>query len=103
MMRRLLTGSAALLLGGGAILAVFFYNTWSLCCGRCTAATFLTVGPFGTLLLALNLLAALFLFGLKLHRRQAPSGKPCRCGTSLNKEWSFCPGCGSSVAPPVAS
>jgi hypothetical protein len=97
MKRRLLTGSAALLLVGGTILAVFCYNTWSLCCGRCTAATFLTPGPFGLALLALNLLAVVLLAGLKLHRRLSLARFRCRCGATLVSGWLFCPDCGSAV------
>jgi hypothetical protein len=78
MKRRLLNGSTALLLVGGTVLAVFCYNTWSLCCGRCTAATFLTPGPFGLVLLALNLLAVFLLIGLKLHRRSPCPPLPLR-------------------------
>jgi len=94
---RLLTGSAALLLTGGTVLAVFFYNTWSLCCGRCTVSTFLTPGPFGLALLALNLLAVFLLIGLKLRRRLSLARCRCRCGTTLVSGWLFCPDCGSAV------
>jgi hypothetical protein len=96
-MQRLLAGSAALLLAGGAFLAVLFYNTWSWCGGRCTADTFLTFGPFGMLLLSLNLLAVFLLVGLKLHRRLTLSRSHCRCGTPLTTEWLYCPGCGRSA------
>jgi hypothetical protein len=97
MKRRLLTGSAALLLTGGTVLAVFFYNTWSLCCGRCTASTFLTPGPFGLALLALNLLAVFLLVGLKLHRRLSLARCRCRCGTTLASGWLYCPDCGCAA------
>jgi hypothetical protein len=97
MKRHFLTGSAALLLVAGTVLAVFCYNTWSLCCGRCTAATFLTPGPFGLALLALNLLAVFLLVGLKLHRRLSLARCRCRCGTTLTSGWLFCPDCGCEV------
>lgn len=97
MKRRLLAGSAALLLGGGTVLAVFCYNTWSWCCGRCTFGTFLTLGPFGTALLGLIVLAALLLIFLKFSRRQRLAACRCRCGAPLASDWLFCPLCGDSV------
>jgi hypothetical protein len=97
MKRRFLSGSAALLLAGGTVLAVFFYNAWSFCCGRCTAATFLTLGPFGLALLALNLLAVFILVGLMLHRRLTLARCRCRCGITLASGWLFCPDCGCAV------
>jgi hypothetical protein len=100
MKQRLLAGSAAMLLAGGALLAVFFYNAWSWCCGRCTATTFLTLGPFGLTLLGLNLLAVFLLVGLKLHRRHALSRAHCRCGTILTAQWLYCPGCGRAANSP---
>jgi len=99
MKRRLLAGSAALLLAGGTLLAVLCYNTWSWCCGRCTAATFLTPGPFGLALLALNVLAVFLLVGLKLQRCLSLRRSRCRCGADLAAEWSFCPECGGAAAP----
>lgn len=93
MTRRWLAGSAALLLCG-SFFAVFCYNTWSLCCGRCTAATFLNPGPFGLLLLALNLLAFVILVALKLRRRRFLSRQRCLCGAPLGPQWSYCPVCG---------
>ena len=100
MKRHLLAGSAALFLAGGTFLAVLFYNTWSWCCGRCTAATFLTFGPFGLALLGLNLLALLLLLGLKLHRRLSLARCRCHCGVALAAEWPYCPGCGRAVNSP---
>lgn len=97
MKRRLLAGSAALFLVGGTFLAVFCYNTWSWCCGRCTAGTFLTFGPFGLALLALNLLAVLLLVGLKLHRRLSLTRCRCRCGAVLAAGWLYCPDCGRAA------
>lgn len=94
MKRHILTGSAALLLIGGTLLAVLGYNYWSYCCGRCTASTFLTLGPFGLALLGLNAVAAVALVVLKLRRRLRLSGTRCRCGTVLAEGWGFCPGCG---------
>jgi len=101
MRRRLLAGSAALLLAGGTIIAVFCYNTWSWCCGRCTAATFITLGPFGLVLLALNLLALSLLVGLRLHRRRSLARFRCLCGGPLAAEWSFCPGCGREATSSI--
>jgi hypothetical protein len=97
MKRRFLSGSAALLLVGGTFLAVFCYNTWSLCCGRCTAATFLTFSPFGLVLLALNLLAVCLLVSLKLHRRRSLARCRCRCGTTLPADWLYCSSCGRAA------
>jgi hypothetical protein len=101
MKQRHLAGSAALFLAGGTILTVLFYNTWSWCCGRCTAATFLNPGPFGLALLALNLLAIILLLGLKLHRSLSLSRRRCRCGATLTAEWLYCPGCGRAVNSPT--
>lgn len=97
MLRRLLAGSAALLPVGATLAAVFCYNFWSWCCGRCTAATFLNVGPFGLVLLGLNLLAACLLLLLR-RRRLARRRGQCRCGTPLSPEWAFCPVCGAAAA-----
>lgn len=98
MKRHLLAGSAAVILGGATLLAVFGYNAWSLCCGRCTAATFGTLGPFGLALLALNLLAAAVLVILKLRRRNALAHQRCTCGLNLSAGWVYCPGCGTVAA-----
>jgi len=98
MRRRILAGSAVLLLGA-AVMSVFCYNTWSLCCGRCTATTFLTLGPFGRGLLVLNLLAALLLLFLKRRRRGLP--RRCRCGVAAATAWTFCPDCGRALTPPA--
>lgn len=94
MTRRLLAGSAALMLLGGSFFAVFCYNTWSLCCGRCTAATFMNPGPFGLVLLALNLLAVFFLLALKLRHRFSLARRRCHCGATLVTTWRYCPCCG---------
>lgn len=97
MRRPLLARSAALILLAGSFFAVFSYNTWSWCCGRCTTATFLNPGPFGLALLALNLLAVLYLLALKLQHRHALSRRRCRCGITLNTDWRYCPGCGRAA------
>jgi hypothetical protein len=96
MKRRILTGSAALLLIGVTVLSVFCYNYWSYCCGRCTARTFLVLGPFGLTLLGLDVLAAMVLVVLKIRRRLRPAEIRCRCGTTFDPEWAFCPDCGES-------
>lgn len=99
MKKSLLAGSAALMLLAGSFFAVFCYNTWSLCCGRCTAATFMNPGPFGLALLALNIIAVFLLFALRLHRRRQYSRCQCRCGVTLTTEWRYCPGCGRTNQP----
>lgn len=93
MKRRILTGSTALLLIGLTVLSVFCYNYWSYCCGRCTASTFLTLGPFGLTLLGLDVLAGAVLSILKIRRLKLPETR-CRCGTNFSAGWSFCPDCG---------
>jgi len=97
MRRRVLAGSAVLLLGT-TVMAVFCYNTWSLCCGRCTATTLLTLGPFGRGLLFFNLCVALLL--LVLERRGRGQHRRCRCGAVAASAWAYCPACGSALAPP---
>jgi len=99
MKKSLLAGSAALILLAGSFIAVFCYNTWSLCWGRCTAATFLNPGPFGLALLVLNLLAVFLLLALKLQRRLSGSRRGCRCGATLATEWRYCTGCGRVAEP----
>jgi hypothetical protein len=96
--RRILTGSAALLIIGMTLLAVFGYNYWSYCCGRCTVGTFLTLGPFGLALLALNALAAAVLVALRIRRRMRHSRTRCRCGATLADGWGFCPDCGEAAS-----
>lgn len=93
MKRRTLARSASLLVGA-TTLAVLAYNYWSWCCGRCTARTFLTPGPFGFVLFALTVLAALLLLGLKVRRLARLSAARCRCGAILAEDWRFCPRCG---------
>ncbi len=100
MRRRVLAGSVVLLLGA-TLMAVFCYNTWSLCCGHCTATTFLTLGPFGRSLLLLNLLAVLLLLVLK--RRSGGRHRRCgRCGGAADAAWAHCPQCGAALAPPAS-
>lgn len=92
MKRRAAAGSA--LLTGGTLLAVFLYNCWSFCCGRCTARTLLTPGPYGIALFALTALAALTLLALKARRLARRAAARCRCGAVLAGDWRFCPRCG---------
>ena len=96
MRRRVLVGAASLVLSAGVLLAVLCYNTWSYCCGNCTLANFLDPGPFGLLLLALDLVAALVLLVL---RRRAGEGERCtRCGTPCSTNWAFCSACGTALS-----
>ncbi len=99
-MRRRVFGTAALLLGLAVFVAVLGYNLWSYCCGRCSAQTFVTLGPFGLGLLGVALVAGLLLAVLKVRRQGRMAQLRCRCGTWLVPEWLFCPDCGASRAQP---
>jgi hypothetical protein len=96
MKRKRLSGVAKeiLILFGAMTVAVFAYNTWAYCCGRCSMGTFMTIGPTGMGLLGANLVAFAVLVFLRLRRRRASSGRACSCGTSLGGDWHFCPDCG---------
>lgn len=76
------------------LLAVLGYNYWSWCCGRCTAATFLTLGPFGGILVVLVVLGAVTFLVLRARRLARAARARCRCGTILAAGWRFCPRCG---------
>jgi len=91
---RFLAGTAVVILIGSALLLVLCYNTWSYCCGRCTLGTFLTLGPFSALLLALILVAALVLAVLRRRRRLLGRDR-CACGAALDRLWRWCPACGA--------
>ncbi len=86
-----------LLLGGAAALAVFAYNAWSFCCGRCSTATFLNPGPPGLFLLGAIILAILAFVAVRGLRRKADRCHHCRCGALLDSAWIFCPDCGSRI------
>ncbi|MEJ2699723.1 MAG: hypothetical protein P8Z70_08705 [Desulfuromonadales bacterium] len=95
-MRRNLTRLAVILgWGAGVFLAVFGYNLWSYCCGRCTFRTLLTPGLPGYGLLALIAAAAATLAVLKVRRRRTAAHFRCGCGLGLKEGWLFCPGCGT--------
>ncbi|ALC16073.1 hypothetical protein DSOUD_1292 [Desulfuromonas soudanensis] len=93
MRKGLFTGPPPALLIAGTLLSVICYNYWSYCCGRCTLGTFVTLGPFGLLLLGLTLVGALVLLVLR-HRRR-PGRPGCTCGSALASDWKFCPTCGA--------
>ncbi len=93
---RTLPGVIALLLP----LAVLGYNLWAVCCGRCTARTFLTLGPPGAILLALLALGSLMLVALRWRRCRLEARHRCSCGVRLAAGWDFCPDCGIVVRPP---
>ena len=91
-----------LILTGVMTAAVFAYNTWSYCCGRCSAGTFMTLGPVGMGLLGANLLAFAVLVWLRLRRRGSPPHDLCSCGTILAADWHFCPDCGHPTRSSLA-
>jgi hypothetical protein len=94
-MNRKLTCLAVILgWGAGVVLAVFGYNLWSYCCGRCTGRTFLTLGFPGYGLLALIAVAATTLALLRGRGRRTGARFHCTCGARLNDGWFFCPDCG---------
>jgi ABC-type uncharacterized transport system permease subunit len=95
MSRTLWTGSVTALLVGSSA-AIFAYNLWSYCCGRCTARAFLTIGVPGGILMGLTVAAALLLVLLKTQRRTAQARLHCACGARLGQSWTFCPHCGRS-------
>jgi hypothetical protein len=97
MSRTLWTGSVTALLVGSSA-AIFAYNLWSYCCGRCTARAFLTIGVPGGILMGLTVAAALLLVFLKARRRTDLARLQCSCGIRLGNTWSFCPQCGVSIA-----
>lgn len=97
-MKRLFRSAPTLLLlGGAAAVAVFAYNAWSFCCGRCSAATFLNPGPPGFILLGANFLAILAFIAVRRHRREAERYRHCGCGALLRSHWLYCPDCGSPI------
>ncbi len=98
MKKSLLAGTAALLLFAGSFLAVFLYNYWSWCGGRCNAAILLNPGPPGLILIALTLLGLAVLAGLRLYADRRQARHRCACGTYLAAEWAFCPQCGKGGA-----
>jgi hypothetical protein len=93
------TGSITALLVGSTIAAIFAYNLWSYCCGRCAAQAFLTIGTPGGILMGLAAAAALLLVYLKASRRTALARLQCSCGQHLGSGWTFCPQCGTSTSP----
>jgi hypothetical protein len=99
MNRNFWTSSISALLIGFTIAAIFAYNLWSYCCGRCTARAFLTIGIHAGLLIGLTGGAALILFFLRSRRRSALARSHCLCGSRLSSVWSFCPACGRSSQP----
>jgi hypothetical protein len=99
MNRTFLTGSVTALLVGSSIAAIFAYNLWSYCCGRCAARTFLTIGPPGGILMGLAAGAALLLFYLKSSRRTTLNRLQCSCGQHLGRDWRCCPQCGTATSP----
>ncbi len=89
-----------MILFGVMVVAVLVYNTWAYCCGRCSMGTFMTLGPTGMSLLALNAVAFAVLLFLRFRRHQDPSSRSCSCGTSLGGDWQYCPDCGRpSITP----
>lgn len=93
------TGSITALLVGSSIAAIFAYNLWSYCCGRCTARAFFTVGPPGAILMGLAGVAGLLLVCLKASRRTALDRLQCSCGQHLGRGWRCCPQCGTVITP----
>ncbi|MFA5517105.1 MAG: hypothetical protein WDA20_12535 [Desulfuromonadales bacterium] len=92
------TAPRLIFLGASAALAILIYNTWSFCCGRCSAASFLNPGPAGFLLLGLTFLFALALLLLRRRRRRTEAKRHCRCGQPLGRMWHYCTRCGVRLA-----
>jgi len=88
----------AVLLVVATALAVVLYNTWSLCCGRCTVGTFARLGVPGWSLAGMSLAAGLV--WLVLRWRTCSSARPDKCpdcSRLLRTGWRFCPDCRSAL------
>ena len=88
------------LLGGliaSSIAGVVVYNYWAYCCGRCRMENFLTLGPYGKLLIGLNSLAAVAWMVIRWVRVRSGRNRLCSCGERRQSRWNFCPRCGRSV------
>jgi hypothetical protein len=76
-------------------LAVILYNTWSLCCGRCTVGTFARLGIPGWSLAGMSLAAGMVWQVLRWRTRRSARPEECpNCRRLLRTEWCFCPDCG---------
>jgi hypothetical protein len=97
MNRTFWTSSITALLVGFSVAAIFAYNLWSYCCGRCTARAFFTIGIPGGILMGLTGAAAVLLIVLQTRRRAFLARFRCACGNHLDSTWLFCPRCGTSM------
>lgn len=78
------------------VVAVVAYNSWALCCGRCTWNDLLHIPWWGGLLLVANLAAGSALVIISLCGRSASRpDSHCRgCSSPVGSGWTFCPLCG---------
>jgi len=75
-------------------LGLFFYNYWSYSCGRCNLESLWAISLPAGILIAVNLLALVGLFCVKIHLRRRLDPLQCGCGLRLHPDWQFCPHCG---------
>jgi len=85
-----------LLLAVVTAVSVVGYNAWLYCCGACTLRALITPSAPGYLLLALNLILVVVLMLQKRRQARLAGQRFCRCGCELDRDWCFCPDCGSS-------
>jgi len=60
---------------------------------------FLTLGPYGKLLIGLNSAAVVAWMVIRRARIRSDRSRLCSCDTKKQSGWYFCPQCGRSVTP----